>query len=202
MITKRSRFWTIVFAFLPGAGHMYNGFMKLGVSFMGLFFGLWMVASVINIGPLTFLAPVIWFYAFFDCINKIFQDDDEFYTQEDYFLITREKLENLNLNLFKQGNLLVGVVLVIVGIYTLWNNVVLHLISSYGQLPPVVYQTIINLGNIVPQLVIGGLIIWAGVAMILGKKREIEVEDKAADFMKQGAKESAEEEVNGHDGEK
>lgn len=202
MITKRSRFWTIVFAFLPGAGHMYNGFMKLGVSFMGLFFGLWMVASVINIGPLTFLAPVIWFYAFFDCINKIFQDDDEFYSQEDYFLITREKLENLNLNIFKQGNLLVGVVLVIVGIYTLWNNVVMHLISSYGMLPPVVYQTIINLGNIVPQLVIGGLIIWAGVAMIMGKKREIEVEDKAADFTERGVKEGTGEEVNGDDGEK
>lgn len=189
MITKRSRFWTIVFAFLPGAGHMYNGFMKLGVSFMGLFFGLWMVASVINIGPLTFLAPVIWFYAFFDCINKIFQDDDEFYAQEDYYLITRERLENLNLNLFKQGNLIVGILLVIVGIYTLWNNVVLHLISSFELLPPVVYQTIIHLGNIVPQLVIGGLIIWAGVAMILGKKREIEAEDKAKSFIKRRAEE-------------
>ena len=174
MITKRSRFWTIVFAFLPGAGHMYNGFMKLGVSFMGLFFGLWAVVSIVNIGPLALLAPVIWFYAFFDCINRVFQDDAEFYSQEDYYLITRETLEKVDLNLGEGGSLFAGVVLIVFGIYVLWSNVVLHIISVYGLLPPLVYQTIVNLGNIVPKLVIGGLIIWAGASLVMGKKRELE----------------------------
>jgi hypothetical protein len=188
LITKRSKFWTIVFAFLPGAGHMYNGFMKLGVSFMGLFFGLWMVASVINIGPIAFLAPVIWFYAFFDCINKIFQDDDEFYTQEDHYLFNREQLEKMNIDIFRERNLLIGVILLVVGIYALWNNVVLHIISSYDLLPPAVYQAIVNFGDIVPQLVVGGLIVWAGIALIMGKKREIEVKEemKAPDMPEAG----------------
>ena len=180
MITKRSKFWTIVFAFLPGAGHMYNGFMKLGVSFMGLFFGIWFVASVINIGPLAFLAAVVWFYSFFDCVNKVFQDDEEFYVQEDRYLFTGEQLERMNIKIFQERNLLVGVVLVVIGIYALWNNVVLHIISEYSLLSPAVYQTITNFGNIVPQLVVGGLIIWAGVALIIGKKREIEVEETSA----------------------
>jgi len=175
LITKRSKFWTIVFAFLPGAGHMYNGFMKLGVSFMGLFFGLWMVASVINIGPLAFLAPVIWFYAFFDCVNKIFQNDDEFYMQEDHYLFNREQLESMNIHIFKERNLLIGGILILIGIYALWNNVVLHILSSYDLLSPAVYQAIVNFGNIIPQLVVGGLIIWAGIALIMGKKKEIEV---------------------------
>lgn len=178
MITKRSKFWTLVFAFLPGAGHMYNGFMKLGVSFMGLFFGLWMVASVINIGPIAFLAPVIWFYAFFDCINRVFQDDEEFYAQEDYYLFTRESLEKMNLDIFKERNMIVGILLVIVGIYALWNNVVLSLISRYNLLPEAVYDVIVGLGHIVPQLAVGGLIIWAGIALIMGKKKEIAVEEQ------------------------
>lgn len=177
MITKRSKFWTIVFAFLPGAGHMYNGFMKLGVSFMGLFFGLWMVASVVNIGPLAFLAPVIWFFAFFDCVNKIFQNDDEFYMQEDRYLFTREQLENMNINLFKERNLLIGTILVLIGIYALWNNVVLHILSVYDMLSPAAYQAIVNFGDIIPQLVVGGLIIWAGFALIMGKKKEIDVKE-------------------------
>ena len=175
MITKRSKFWTIVFAFLPGAGHMYNGFMKLGVSFMGLFFGLWMVASVINIGPLAFLAPVIWFYAFFDCVNKIFQNDDEFYMQEDHYLFNREQLESMNIHIFKERNLLIGGILILIGIYALWNNVVLHILSVYDLLSPAVYQAIVNFGNIIPQLMVGGLIIWAGITLIMGKKKEIEV---------------------------
>lgn len=177
MITKRSKFWTIVFAFLPGAGHMYNGFMKLGVSFMGLFFGLWMVASVINIGPIAFLAPVIWFYAFFDCINKVFQDDDEFYIQEDYYLISRENLEKMNLDIFRGRNLIVGILLIIVGIYALWNNVVLSVISRYHLLPEAVYEVLVNLGYIIPQLVVAGLIIWAGITLITGKKKELEAEN-------------------------
>ena len=175
MITKRSKFWTIVFAFLPGAGHMYNGFMKLGVSFMGLFFGLWMVASVVNLGPLAFLAPVIWFYAFFDCVNKIFQNDDEFYMQEDHYLFNREQLESMNIHIFKERNLLIGGILILIGIYALWNNVVLHILSVYDLLSPAVYQAIVNFGNIIPQLMVGGLIIWAGITLIMGKKKEIEV---------------------------
>lgn len=175
MITKRSKFWTMVFAFLPGAGHMYNGFMKLGVSFMGLFFGIWIVASVINIGPIAFLAAVVWFYAFFDCINRVFQADDEFYAQEDYYLFTREQMERWNIHIFRERNLLVGVVLIIIGIYALWNNVVLSYLSGLGILSPEIYEGIAYIGRLVPQLMIGVLIIWAGVALIVGKKKEIEV---------------------------
>ncbi len=192
MITKRSKFWTIVFAFLPGAGHMYNGFMKLGVSFMGLFFGIWFVASVINIGPLAFLAAVVWFYSFFDCINKVFQDDEEFYAQEDRYLFTGEQLERMNIKIFREGNLLVGVILVVIGIYALWNNVVLAYLSGLGILSPEIYQGIVYIGKLVPQLIIGGLIIWAGVALIIGKKREIEVEEKFAGSGKEDVKAAAE----------
>lgn len=174
MITKRSKFWTIVFAFLPGAGHMYNGFLKLGVSFMGLFFAVWTVASAINIGAIAYLTPVIWFYAFFDCVNRIFQDDEEFYSQEDYYLFTREKLEKWNIDIFKEKNQLIGIVLILIGVYAIWNNVVLHILSAYNILPSYVYEALVNLGNLVPQLVVAVLIVWGGVMLIMGKKKEIE----------------------------
>jgi VWFA-related protein len=113
---------------------------------MGLFFGIWFVASVIDIGPLAFLAAVVWFYSFFDCVNKVFQDDEEFYAQEDRYLFTGEQLERMNIKIFQERNLLVGGVLVVIGIYALWNNVVLHIISEYALLSPAVYQTIVNFG--------------------------------------------------------
>lgn len=206
MITKRSKFWTMVFAFLPGAGHMYNGFMKLGVSFMGLFFGIWIVASVINIGPIAFLAAVVWFYAFFDCINRVFQDDDEFYAQEDYYLFTKEQMERWNIKIFREQNLLVGVILIIVGIYALWNNVVLSYLSGLGILSPEIYEGIAYIGRLIPQLVIGVMIIWAGVALIAGKKKEIEAEGTATRPVEQEVNSEvnrgAEKEVSPDDGEK
>jgi hypothetical protein len=157
---------------------MYNGFMKMGVSFMGLFFIVWAMASFINIGAIAFLAPVIWFYAFFDCINRVFQDDAEFYNQEDRFLFTVEQLEKFNGNILGKQNLLIGALLVVIGIYAIWNNVILRSLWSYDILPKEVYNLIVGFGNMIPQLVVGVLIIWAGIALIMGKKRELEHENR------------------------
>lgn len=59
MIKRKSRFLTFVFSMLPGAGHMYMGFMKIGVSFMSVFFFLIFLSSWLNIGPLLYIAPLI-----------------------------------------------------------------------------------------------------------------------------------------------
>ena len=176
MITKRSKFWTIVFAFLPGAGHMYNGFMKMGVSFMGLFFIVLALASFINIGAIAFLAPVIWFYAFFDCINRVFIDDAGFYAQEDRYLFTMKQLESLNLEIFRNQNLLIGVILILIGFNALWHNVILRTLWNYDLIPLEVYHLISGLGSIIPKLGVSLLIIWAGVVLIMGKKKELEQE--------------------------
>ena len=185
MITKRSKFWTIVFAFLPGAGHMYNGFMKMGVSFMGLFFIVLALASFINIGAIAFLAPVIWFYAFFDCINRVFIDDAEFYAQEDRYLFTMKQLESLNLEVFRQQNLLIGVILILIGFNALWHNVILRTLWNYELIPLEVYHLISGLGSIIPKLGVSLLIIWAGVVLIMGKKKELEQEKQEEEEIKE-----------------
>lgn len=66
MIRKKSKGWTFIFSLLPGAGEMYMGFMKQGVSIMGLFFATIAVAATLNIGPLTIVLPIIWCYSFFN----------------------------------------------------------------------------------------------------------------------------------------
>ena len=174
MITKRSKVWTVIFAFLPGAGHMFNGFMRMGVSLMGLFFATWALASFINIGAIMFLIPVIWFYAFFDCINRCFLEDEDFYAQEDRYLFTLDQAIKLDLGILKKYNLLIGVILIIIGIYALWQNVILSMIRHYSLLPPGIINGIANFGYMMPQIIAGILIIWAGIALIRGKKREVE----------------------------
>lgn len=49
---------------LPGAGHMYMGFMNMGVSFMSVFFFVIFLSTWLDIGPLLFILPLIWFYSF------------------------------------------------------------------------------------------------------------------------------------------
>lgn len=169
MRKKRSSFWTLVFSLLPGAGHMYMGFMKLGLSTMALFFFTIFVSSWLNIGPLVFILPVLWFYSFFDCINKCFSSDEDFARFEDHYLFSMDKLANANNLLSHKGRLIAGVVILLLGIYILWRNF-LHLFEML--LPAQVYQYIINMTTSIPQFIVGVGIIAIGVWLIIGKKKE------------------------------
>jgi hypothetical protein len=173
MIRKRSRFWTVAFSMLPGAGHMYNGFMKLGLSLMTLFFSMVFIAVTLRLGPVMLLAPVIWFYAFFDCINRRFQDDEDFYAQEDFYLFEMDKLRNFDFGFFSRRKLIVGLMLIGFGIYILWENTIMYLLYRL-DLPEAVINNIMTFSDIIPQVVVSVLVIWAGIALIRGKKIEVD----------------------------
>ncbi|WP_027398733.1 hypothetical protein [Anaerovorax odorimutans] len=169
MIKKRNQFWTMIFAFVPGAGHMYNGFMKLGVSFMGLFFGFWAITLLLKIGTIGLLTPVIWFYAFFDCINRTFLDDEDFYSQEDDYLFNILSNDK-DLEYIKSKKYIIGVILVFIGLFALWNNVFMGTIIKLINLPDIILNMIYTINHIVVQIIVAILIIWAGVILIKGKK--------------------------------
>ena len=54
MKAKRNSFFTFLFSLLPGAGHMFMGFMKIGVSLMAAFTLVIFLASWLNISQLLF----------------------------------------------------------------------------------------------------------------------------------------------------
>ena len=172
MIKKRNKFWTLVFSMLPGAGHMFNGFMKLGVSLMALFFAVAFLSATLRLGPIMLLAPVIWFYAFFDCINKRFLDDEEFYAQEDYYLFDHGSLKKYDLSFFKKHKLIIGLALILFGFYSLWENSMNYLLSNI-YLSDATLQAIMEFTNLAPQLIVSIIIIAMGILLIRGKKREI-----------------------------
>ena len=66
---RKSRILTFLFALWPGAGQMYLGYMKRGVSLMLLFCLLMAISSFTGFGVFIFLLPIVWFYGFFDTIN-------------------------------------------------------------------------------------------------------------------------------------
>jgi hypothetical protein len=88
---KKSKFLTFIFSMMPGAGHMYLGFMKQGVSIMTLFFATAFFGMSLSAEAVLLIFPVIWFYSFFDALNKNGLPDEEFYALEDHFLFNLEK---------------------------------------------------------------------------------------------------------------
>lgn len=173
MRKKRNKFFTFMFSLLPGAGHMFMGFMKMGLSLMSLFFFVIFLSSWLNIGPLLFILPILWFYSFFDCINKRYASDEEFILLEDNFLFSIDKLVETNSVVFQKRRLFVGLLLLLAGTYILWNNFI-HMLSGY--LPDMAYNMLINATNLIPQIVLGLIIIVVGVRLIIGKKKESDID--------------------------
>jgi flagellar biosynthesis protein FlhB len=171
MRRRKSKFFTFIFSLLPGAGHMFMGFMKTGVSFMSAFFLIIFVASWLNIGPLLYILPVLWFFAFFDCINKYYSSDEEFAQYEDKYLFSLDSIIKNYGHIFKKQGLYAGILLIIFGVYLIFNNVMYNL---WGYLPESIYRFISSITRIFPQLVIGIVIILVGIRLILVKKEEYE----------------------------
>ncbi|MGH4118143.1 hypothetical protein [Clostridium sp.] len=174
MKRERSKFLTFCFSLLPGAGHMYMRFMKLGLSLMAAFFFLIFSSSWLNIGPLLFFAPLIWFYSFFDCMNKRYSTDEEFLLLEDNYLFSLDEIVKIDSGIFKKHGKYTGIILVILGGYLIWNNI----ISSLARfMPGKVYYAINSITRVAPQIIIGIAIIVVGLKLIKGKKKECELND-------------------------
>lgn len=173
---KRSKFWTVVFSFLPGAGHMFMGFMKLGVSLMSLFFAVIFLASWLQISPLLYVLPVLWFYSFFDCINKAFSSDEQFVLFEDHYLLPSEANKVLSQGIVQKHRLVIGIIVLLLGVYLVLMNV--YDSFYWAQVfTDRVYSIIGGFIRQIPQLFIGVGIIVVGWKLIIGKKKECENDD-------------------------
>lgn len=171
MIRKKSSFLTFCFSLLPGAGQMYMGFMKRGVSLMGIFFVLVFASMWLNLGPLMAIAPIIWFYAFFDTHNLRAMPDDEFYAMEDNYIAIPEFINDKAVELQNKYRTVFAAILIIIGVCSLWNNLY-DLID--GSVPRLIANVIYKIGRFMPQLFVSILIIAIGVYLIRGKKKDLD----------------------------
>jgi TM2 domain-containing membrane protein YozV len=170
MTRKKSSFLTFCFSLIPGAGEMYMGFMKQGISIMAVFWLLIFLAAFFGMGPLLFILPILWCYSFFNVHNIRGMSDEEFYALEDDYLF------HLNENAFwgklqgKQGNILAAA-LIIIGVVIMWNRLADYMM---WLLPESIYWHIVD---DIPQTVIAVLLIWCGIYLIRGKKKELDGEE-------------------------
>ncbi len=174
MPKKQSKTLTVFFSFLPGAGHMFMGFMKRGLSLMSLFFLIIFLSSWLGIGPLLYVLPVLWFYSFFDCINMAWAGDQEFSRFEDRYLFKTESLSRLNEKLAGRGGLYCGILLLFFGIYLIFSKTISRF---YGVLKPEVADLFSDVISVFPQIFLGAVIIVIGIRLIVGKKKELEKHD-------------------------
>lgn len=174
MPKKRSKVWTVIFSLLPGAGHMFMGFMKRGLSLMSLFFLIIFLSSWLGIGPLLYILPVLWFYSFFECLNLTCADDEEFAKTEDQYLFHLESFSGMNERLSKRAGFYSGIILLFFGLYLISSRLLSQF--RFGLLPQVA-EYFDGILSVFPQVFVGIIIILIGIRLIRGKKEELEQHD-------------------------
>lgn len=80
----KNGFLTFCCAFIPGAGQMYQGYMKRGLSLILTACLIGMVGSLLT--PVLLLLVVLWMYSFFDTFNLRAQIIADTAPEDDYLV--------------------------------------------------------------------------------------------------------------------
>ena len=177
MTRKKNGFLTFIFSLLPGAGEMYMGFFKQGMSIMAIFFLLFSISSWLELGALIFVIPVLWFYSFFHVHNLASLSDEEFYAIEDKYIFEMDNENTRKLVGGDKGRKVLAGILILVGGIAIWNMFV-DFMDGIIAISGLNFSWAIEIADSVPRLVFSVAIIVVGVLLIRGKKKELDQMDK------------------------
>ncbi len=168
---KKNKLATFLFSLVPGAGEMYFGMYKSGCSIMGLFMGLTALAVFLRIEELLFALPIVWFYSFCHVHNMKNMDEEEFAKEKDETLFGQWSTPSMDWkkNTGTYAHKIIAGLLIAAGGMMVWTN-----LCDFLSLLPINYEVRYFLRYRIPQLVLGVLIIFAGVWLIRGKKAQLE----------------------------
>lgn len=174
MKKQKHGFWVFIFSLIPGAGEMYMGFKKQGLSIMLLFWGSIALASITGLGWLAMFLPVIWFYSFFNVHNLKSLSEEEFYSVEDNYILHMDQFSG-DMGKFLQKH---QSAVILFGICILWSRFTSLL---YFIVPNNMADYVYNICNSLPQIVIAAGIIAAGIYLLTQQKKKLKQETETKD---------------------
>ncbi|MDD3693224.1 MAG: hypothetical protein PHX02_04890 [Oscillospiraceae bacterium] len=173
----KSKFLTFIFSLIPGAGQMYQGLMKRGLSIMILFIGIIAVSIFTYISALIIVLPAVWFYSFFDTINRINLTRDELARQKDDYLIIdqlnckNDEAEKTIKQLFGKRHLLLGWGIIFFSVWLMLKMIV-NRYFLYQFIPDAVYSFLRSFVDFLPSMIIPAICIYTGIKLIKGSDKQ------------------------------
>ena len=167
---KKNGILTLLFACIPGAGQMYQGYMKRGLSLISLFFLCIMAGMLLE--PLVLTALIVWMYSFFDTFNLRAQFIAGTAPADDYLVHFNTKDARLTL-FFRDSHKLVGWALIALGAMVAYQNIIMRVLGDvmwrWGQNSPFFRAVYLMLDEL-PEVVVCVALIVCGVWLVRGPK--------------------------------
>ena len=187
---KKNGILTFLFAFVPGAGQMYQGYMKRGLSLITLFFLCIMAGMLLE--PLVLTALIVWMYSFFDTFNLRAQIIAENAPADDYLVHINWKDKRMQ-DFMMDSHKLLGWGLIALGGLVAYENVIMRVFGDvmwrWGQNNPVFRAFYLMLDEL-PQIVTCVALIVCGLWLVRGPKGKKAEEPEDEDFREYTAAEA------------
>ncbi|MEM5013429.1 hypothetical protein WKH57_22155 [Niallia taxi] len=152
---KKSKIIATFLSIFPGAGHLYLGLQQRGLQLMAAFLFAIFLINELYLGIFLFLIPIIWFYSFFDGLQKASR-------------IGEAELEDTPVIAYLTNyQKWVGIGLLLVGFYYMTVNILLPVFSTRLQLLlgidlQFLFYHYFQTGVVCIVLIFGGLRVLAG----------------------------------------
>lgn len=159
---------TFLFAFCPGAGQMYQGYMKRGLSLITMFcvaFGAGTLLEVLYVAM-----PIVWMYSFFDTFNLRAQIIADTAPEDDY-LVHFDPRDRRLARALLDSHKLVGWLLIAFGALIAYQNLIMNtlgdLVYRWGHSSPV-FRALYLVMDSLPDVVVCVVLIVCGVWLVKG----------------------------------
>ena len=183
---------TFIFAFCPGAGQMYQGYMKRGLSLITMFC-LFIAIGASTLGVLTIGCAIVWMYSFFDTFNLRAQIGAGTAPEDDYLVHINwhdQRMEQFMLDSHK----LLGWGLIALGALVAYQNILMNTLGDivwrWGQSSPF-FRALYLMMDQLPEIVVCVALIICGAWLVRGPKgRKPKQKAADADFTEYAAQET------------
>lgn len=197
----KNGFLTLLFAFIPGAGQMYQGYMNRGLSLILMCCAIGAVAVLFS--PVALFLLVVFMYSFFDTLNLRAQIALGKAPEDDYLVHLDPKDKRLA-RMLMDSHKLVGWVLIVFGVLIVYENIIMEMLNEvlwrWGR-DSVAFRAFYLVMDRLPDVVACVAFILCGVWLVRGPRKpkaapapeEAAESGESADFREYHADDSAEE---------
>ena len=168
MIMQKKGFLLFLCSLVPGAGELYMGFKKRGVSMMAIFWGTVALACVSGLDLLMFALPAVWAYSFFQVHNLKSLPEEVFYLQKDEYAL------HFGYVLKHKGELLRKYRIVIAGVcILLGGSVLVHTFGDilYYLLPMHLADSFAMVSEMIKNAVVAVAFLGGGIYLAMNKEK-------------------------------
>lgn len=184
---------TFFFAFVPGAGQMYQGYMKRGLSLITIFCLFIMAGALTGLDPLIVGCFIVWMYSFFDTFNLRGQIGAGTAPQDDYLVHINwhdKRMEHFMMDSHK----LLGWGLIALGALVAYQNILMNTLGDivwrWGKESPF-FRALYLMMDQLPEIVVCVALIVCGIWLVRGPKgRKQKPDTEDADFTEYAAQDA------------